>query len=114
MSTKALLVALFDIFIFLSITKGKKRSTKAMKLLPQFAPKETMESKQGYTPIIEQSRQRAQRICKVLTLLRIIEYFLDILWFISYLLCTLSSFLLHFIFFPFTLYFLSFLFHSFV
>ena len=33
--------------------------------------------------------------------LRIIEYSLDILWFIFYLLYTLSSFLLHFILYPF-------------
>ena len=33
--------------------------------------------------------------------LRIKEYSLDIPWFISYLFCTLSSFLLHFILFPF-------------
>ena len=35
------------------------------------------------------------------SLLRIKEYSLYILWFISYLFCTLSSFLLHFILFPF-------------
>ena len=34
-----------------------------------------------------------------LLLLRIIEYSLDILWFISYIFCTLSSFLLNFILF---------------
>ena len=39
--------------------------------------------------------------------LRIKEYSLDILWFISHLFCRLSSFLLHFILFPF-------LFHYFV
>ena len=33
--------------------------------------------------------------------LRIIKYYLDILWFFSYILCTLSSFILHFILFPF-------------
>ena len=36
-----------------------------------------------------------------MALLRIKEYSIDIIWFISYLFCTLSSFLLHFILFPF-------------
>ena len=54
MSTKALLTALFNIYIYIYIyiyifssIKKKKKYTKAMKLLPQFTPKETMKSKEG-------------------------------------------------------------------
>ena len=43
----------------------------------------------------------SHQILLVYKLLRIKEYSLDILWFISYIFCTLSSFLLHFILFPF-------------